>query len=704
MNTSNSTVFAVVLSASLCLGQSTAAPSSARDSAAKGAPATAQSAEAPKAPEKSAAYYHYTLGHIYEELATMYGRSEYANRAIEEYRLAIENDPKSEYLNSALAELYAKTGRIRDAVLEAQDIIKRDPSNVEARRLLGRIYLRSLGDLQSGTQSTDVLRRAIEQYESIVKLQPDSVDDHLLLGRLYRLNNDLIKAETEFKEAVRLQPYSEEAVTTLAYLYNEQGDSTRAAKLLSTIPDSERSARLYLALGYTYEQQKDYKNAIAAYRKAVELDRDNLDAMRGLAQNLMESGQTEAALQQYQTIVDADPQDAESYMRIAEIQRRSGNYDQALEMLKKAQNYVQDSQRVPYNMAVVYHAQGRFDEAIQVLQDLVQKSEKPGGAYNSGERNNRAIFIERLGTIYRDTGKYELAVATFRKMFELGDENTSRGYQEIVETYRDAKMWPQATAAAKEGVARLPNDRNLKLTLAAQIADTGNTDEGINQVKAMLKGNAEDRELYLTLAQISSRAKRYKEAEEYVEKAVLLSTKPEEQQYAWFVLGSIYERQKKYEPAEEMFKKALGDDQRNAMVLNYLGYMLADRGVRLEEALDYIKKAVQLDPQNGAYLDSLGWAYFKLGDYTLAEANLRRASERLSTDPTIQDHLAELYAKTGRLKLAAVHWERAIAEWNRSVPAEVDQNDLQRVQKKLESAKVKLARQQERKSAEAGKP
>ncbi|MFB3815618.1 MAG: tetratricopeptide repeat protein, partial [Terriglobales bacterium] len=252
--------------------------------------------------------------------------------------------------------------------------------------------------------------------------------------------------------------------------------------------------------------------------------------------------------------------------------------------------------------------------------------------------------------------------------------------------------------------ARLPNDRNLKLTLAAQIADTGNTDEGINQVKAMLKGNAEDRELYLTLAQISSRAKRYKEAEEYVEKAVLLSTKPEEQQYAWFVLGSIYERQKKYEPAEEMFKKALGDDQRNAMVLNYLGYMLADRGVRLEEALDYIKKAVQLDPQNGAYLDSLGWAYFKLGDYTLAEANLRRASERLSTDPTIQDHLAELYAKTGRLKLAAVHWERAIAEWNRSVPAEVDQNDLQRVQKKLESAKVKLARQQERKSAEAGKP
>jgi len=139
--------------------------------------------------------------------------------------------------------------------------------------------------------------------------------------------------------------------------------------------------------------------------------------------------------------------------------------------------------------------------------------------------------------------------------------------------------------------------------------------------------------------------------------------------------------------------------------LNYLGYMLADRGVRLQEALGYIKRAVELEPQNGAYLDSLGWAYFKLGDYNSAEDNLRHASERMGTDPTVQDHLAELYAKTGRLQLAAFHWERAIVEWNKSIPADVDQTDFQRVQKKLESARVKLAKQQgERKSAEAAKP
>src|SRR5947209_991395 len=284
-----------------------------------------------KAPDRAAAYYHFSLAHMYEEQVASYGRSELANKAIEEYRLAIEADPTSEYLTSGLAELYARTGRIRDAVVEAQDILKRDPNNLEARRLLGRVYLRSLGDMQSGNGSQSVLKLAIEQYEQIVKLQPDSMEDHLLLGRLYRLNNDLQKAENEFKTAIRLQPGSEEAVTTLAYLYNELGDTTRATQVLAAVPDASRSAKLYSALGYTYEQQKQYKNAIEAYRHAIELDRDNLDAIRGLAQNLLNDGQTDAALEQYKVIADANPEDAQTYVRIAEIYRKQGKFDVALE-------------------------------------------------------------------------------------------------------------------------------------------------------------------------------------------------------------------------------------------------------------------------------------------------------------------------------------------------------------------------------------
>src|SRR5215469_855159 len=508
--------------------------------------------------DKAAAYYHYALAHMYEEQVAVYGRSDLVNKAIDEYRQAIDADPSSEYLTAGLAELYAKTGRIREAVSEAQDILKRDPNNLEAHKLLGRIYLRSLGDGQnSSASSNSVLKLAIEQYEQIIKIEPQNVDDRLLLGRLYRLDNDLQKAEEQFKIAVKIQPDSEEAVTTLAYLYNEEGDTARAVQVLSAVPDAERSAKLYSALGYTYEQQKQYKQAIDAYRHAIELDRDNLDAIRGLAQNLLNDGQTDAALEQYKIIAEANPEDAQTYLHMAEIYRKTGKFDLALENLKKAETMVQDSIEVPYNMAAVYQAQGRYDEAAQTLTDLLKKTEKADNGYSQGERNNRAVFLERLGTVYRDQGKYPEAVDVFRKMVALGDDNTVRGYQQIIDTYREAKQWQQATAAAKEAVQKMPGDRGLQMVYAAQLADSGQPDKALAEVQSLLKNKPEDRDVYITLAQMNTRLKRWDDAQHALDKAEQLSTKPDDKEYVYFLRGSTFERQKKYDQAEEMFRKVL---------------------------------------------------------------------------------------------------------------------------------------------------
>jgi tetratricopeptide (TPR) repeat protein len=146
--------------------------------------------------------------------------------------------------------------------------------------------------------------------------------------------------------------------------------------------------------------------------------------------------------------------------------------------------------------------------------------------------------------------------------------------------------------------------------------------------------------------------------------------------------------------AEQFFRQALDLDKDNAMTLNYLGYMLADKGVRLPEALKLIRKAVDIEPQNGAYLDSLGWVYFKLGEYELAEDNLRQAVERDQTDPTVHEHLGDLYEKTNRIRLAAAQWELSLAEFAKSSPADIEPGDVTKVQKKLESARVKLAKEE----------
>ena len=392
-------------------------------------------------------------------------------------------------------------------------------------------------------------------------------------------------------------------------------------------------------------------------------------------------------------IADSDPSDAQTYMRIAEIYRRNGKYDQASEALKKASAIVPDSLELQYNIAVIDDSQGKYDDAIQILNTLLTKTEHADGQYDASDKSNRAVFLERLGTVYREANKPQLAIDTFNKMLTLGDENAIRAYQEIIETYRDNKNWQMATTTADEAAKKYPNDRGLQLIAASQQADMGNPQPAIQRVQGMLKGNSDDREVYIALAQMYSRTRQWNEAEQNIDKAKALSTKQEDKDYANFVAGSIYERQKKYDLAEEEFRKVIASDPKNAMALNYLGYMLADRGTRLDESLGYIRRAVALDPNNGAYLDSLGWAYYKMGNYDLAEENLRRASERIGNDPTVHDHLGELYQKTGRLKLAAANWQRALEEWNKTIPAEVDSDDVAKVQKELESAKVRLAQQ-----------
>jgi tetratricopeptide (TPR) repeat protein len=229
--------------------------------------------------------------------------------------------------------------------------------------------------------------------------------------------------------------------------------------------------------------------------------------------------------------------------------------------------------------------------------------------------------------------------------------------------------------------------------LAEQLTDSGQADEGIALAKAQLGKGTSDLEVYRALTTMYTRQRRWKDASDALSHVNSLSTSKDDLLFAAFLEGTLYDRQQMYDQAEASFRKALAIDPQNSMTLNYLGYMLADHDEKLNEALSMIQKAVELDPQNYAYLDSLGWAYFKLGNYNLAEADLRKAIERDSTDPTVHDHLGEVYEKTGRLKLAAAQWEESLKEYARTAQADTDPGDMSKVQKKLDSARIRLAKE-----------
>jgi tetratricopeptide (TPR) repeat protein len=647
-----------------------------------------------KAPDRATAYYHFGLAHMYEEMATNYGRPEYATRAIEEYKLALDADPGSKYLNSGLAELYLRTGRVRDAVLAAQEILKTEPDNLDAHKLLGRVYLQSLGNVQNGGPSEKVLQLAIAEYTKIVELQSNDIESRLLLGQLYTLSHDTPRAEEQFKAAQRIDPGSEDVVLNLARLYSDSGDMTQALAVLSAVPADDRTAKMDYAMGMSYDQLKQNKNAIDAYSKAFELEPDNLDAERGLAQALLNDNQFSPALKHFEAISAADPQDAQTYLHMAEIERREGHYEQALTTLKKAKALASDSLEIGFNEALIDDSLGRYDEAAQTLQGLVKQTNHPDGQYADAEKNNRSIFLDRLANVYREQDKTDQAVQAYQQMVAMGDKYAESGYQGQVEAYRDAKQYDKATLVAQQAALAMPKDKVIQLMLAGQLADSGKPEEGIKLAKAQLRGNPDDRDVNLALAQMYTRLRRWKEAADEIDAADALSTKQDDKIYIDFLRGALNERQKHYDSAEEEFRKILVIDANNGMTLNYLGYMLGDRGVKLDEALAMVQKAVQLDPQNGAYLDSLGWVYFKMGQYALAEANLRKATERMAKDPAVHDHLGELYEKTGRLKMAAGQWEQSLQEYARTTPADADPGDVSKVQKKLDSARVKLAKEE----------
>jgi tetratricopeptide (TPR) repeat protein len=652
----------------------------------------------PTAPDRAAAYYHYALAHSYEEMATNYNLSEYATRAVEEYKLALNADPTSQFLNSGLADLYFKTGKIKDAIVAAQDLLKKDPNNLDAHKLLGRIYLRSLGDGQSGGPSGQVLQLAIDEYTKIVALEPDNIEDRLLLGQLYSVNHDSAKAEEQFKAAQKIDPGSEEVVLNLARLYSEQGDVHRAIDVLSAIPEDDQTPRTEFALGGAYDEIKEPKKAIAAYRRAVDLDPSNLDAQRSLAQALLNDNDLDAALTAYQSISTTDPQDANAWLRIAEIQRRQSNYEDSIASLKKARSLSQEPLQlteISFNESLADEALGKHDEALAILQKLVDQSEHSTGQYSEAEKNARAFFLDRLAVLYREQNKPLQAVDAYHKMLELGGEFVAEGYQGEVDSFREAKQYDKATEVAREAAAKLPKNRDIALMLAGQLADTGKADEGVALAKSLLATppNASNRPVHIALANIDMRLKRWNEAGEQLDLAEPLATKQDEKVYILFLRGALAERQKHFDDAEEQFRKVLTIDPNNSMTLNYLGYMQADRGVKLDEALAMIQKAVKEEPQNYAYLDSLGWAYFKLGQYQLSEDNLRRATERNASDPTVHDHLGDLYEKTGRLKLAVAQWEQSVSEYDKTIAADADPLDIGKVHKKLENAWVRLAKE-----------
>jgi tetratricopeptide (TPR) repeat protein len=254
-------------------------------------------------------------------------------------------------------------------------------------------------------------------------------------------------------------------------------------------------------------------------------------------------------------------------------------------------------------------------------------------------------------------------------------------------------------SAAIKVYERIPEDsvlkRNSDIQLALDLDQLERTEDAKKLLEKLIAKRDDDMEAILALGNILRERKQYPECADAYGKAIALIPKPERNNWTVFYFrGICYERAKDWPKAEADLKKALELYPEQPHVLNYLGYSWIDQGLNLDEGMRMIKRSVEQRPDDGYIVDSLGWAYERLGNYEEAVKHLEKAVELKPMDPTINDHLGDVYWKVGRRLEARFQWTHA-----RDLKPEPA--DLEKIEKKL---KVGLIEEAPASSADAEKP
>ena len=666
-------VLAVATAATaLCWGQNTPAAATAGDS--------------------GTAYYNYTLAHMYANLAAESpNKTEYVQEALAAYKRAIQADPKSAVLPDELSDFYIQFNLLSEARKEADDAIKKNPNDLAAHRLLARIYIRQISDTQGQRLDPNLMAKAVEEYEKVTSLDPKDSESWIMLGRLQRARQNQTAAEQAFDKALAADPQSEDAMVGLATVYLDRNDSEAAAAMFRRAAEKNPSAASWQRLAGTYEQLRQYDLAAETIKRALGFNPANAPELRrALAQDLLNAADYMAALEAYKQVAEDDPTDAQPHLRMSQIYLGSGDFGAARAESDKAIAISPNDPEVRFNEVSLLQAEGKPKDAIQVLKTLLDSTERK--TYSTQQKASRMALLERLALMHRTLEQPDESVAVYRQVIELDETTAPRITADIIDTYRGGKKFPEAQKEADAAIKKWPNDRIVRLARATLEADLGHADNAAADIKKLLDGR-DDRTVHMALAELYEKGRKFTEAGQQLDAAEKLSQDEGDKVTVWFMRGAMYEKMKNLPSAEAEFRKVLKVVPDHAATLNYLGYMLTDRNVRVPEGLELIQKAIKQEPNNGAYLDSLGWAYYRLGRYAEAEKELHRAVELAPGDPTMHDHFAEALMQQSKVREAINAWEESLRQWQASAPADKDNAEIDKVRNKLQQARGRLARE-----------
>ena len=624
-----------------------------------------------------------------------YERAGNFSKAVATYKEAITLDPSSAELRVSLGALYLKNRDELAAEEQAREAIKIAPENLDARKLVAKIYLSQ--SFVGNAFQKEKAQSAIKELETIAdKDQAAKIDVGdkqipvlAVVGELYSMMDERDKAIAALKKLAETDATSDAANIQLAQMYfnkNKFREAEAAARKAYNInPKSPQYAGLLakslLRLGRTQDALDVYKKALNKKEvkdtkpaKPDDSDDDEIDAATAIGllqlrfdytEALVFAGKYDEATKELDPLFRIIKKDSPAYLTLVrtkvDVLRRSAKREEAVKTLEEALKGqdVSDSLPLLYSLAETYEEMQKFDKAVETYEEALGAIVNPDGTVstNDQDKQNAAAVLTRIALAYRISGNRDKAMATFEKMRKVLGADSTRPDLLIVDTLINEGKNKEALEAANAAIKRFPDERAFKFSRAQASGKLGNLQEVETTLKPLLKDNAEDADIYVMWASILLEANQLKQAEDTVKKAITLEPRDIS---PLITLSIIQERQDHVKDAELTLRKALEIDPENPTVLNNLGYFLAERNDRLPEAMSLIQRAINIEPTNGSFMDSLGWALFKQGKTQEAQKYLEQAVIYSPRSATIHDHLGDLYKKLGQNDKAREKWEEAL--------------------------------------------
>lgn len=562
------------------------------------------------------------------------------SRALDLIDEVIQKNPGDPVLRYERAEIYASAAKLDKAIAELREVVKLSPTFYEAQRLLGRILIDTSGGDRKKVDD------ALVYLDAAYRLQPSDLGTGLAIVQIHLAAGRTEDAERVLGELAEMSPDNR----TINYQYSQvlvKAGKTEQAKpyLARVVAADPLFGPAVFQLVDLYQADREWILAADTLAPVVAADPRNLELRRRQAYFYLEGGQSGTAVTLLEGLLEVDPRDDRTRYLYGEALSAMALYQKANQQYRTLLKGKPNDPELLISIGSNQMALGEFDDArktFEVMSGLPELTTQGKG-----------IAKTQLAAIDHQLGKYPEALAAAQKVLDEVDAPNYQAVSIALDVFRRENRLADAATFLDGLIAKFPKDQLLEVRQLEYYVRAGRTEDAARRVAELQAAGPRGA---LSASQAYAAAEDYKGAIAILE--AQLKSVPDEVDVL-FQLGAMYERDGAIEKSEAAFLEILEKQPEHSQTLNYLGYMWADRSVNLPRAESMLEKAVSMQPRNGAYVDSLGWVYFRLGKLDLAKKHLEDATLLVPRDPTIRHHLGDVYAQLGMKDEALAEYKKA---------------------------------------------